>query len=200
LRDLIAGIDGNAPALPRISQAIAEGLKNAEAMAAVEAKRLQETVLIAEQAVTQSQQPLEPVTELASKPTTPVTAMPVVASATTPDPIKPAITQATAATPVAATATRNIATGANVSKKKELIAIRTPDPSFPSDAFNRGISGSVDIEFVVMANGEVSEVRVLNSSQRAFDRNVITTVKRWKFAPMDEPMTVRRSFNFTNPS
>jgi len=28
----------------------------------------------------------------------------------------------------------------------------------------------------------------------------MTTVKRWKFAPMDEPMTVRRSFNFNNPS
>lgn len=87
-----------------------------------------------------------------------------------------------------------------ITKKAELISIRTPDPGFPSDALNRGLSGAVEIEFIVQRNGEVSEVRVLNSSQRAFDRNVVTTVKRWKFAPLDEPMTVRRSFNFNNPS
>jgi protein TonB len=130
------------------------------------------------------------------------TLKPAPSAVQTPTFAAPPVAAQTQANPVAAapTPSRNVAPPSNSVAKSELVAIRTPDPSFPSDALNRGLSGAVEVEFIVQRSGEVSEVRVVNSSQRAFDRNVVTTVKRWKFAPLAEPMTVRRSFNFNNPS
>ncbi len=198
LRDLIAIIDANAPALPRISQAIIDGLKDTEALASTEAKRQQNALLGAEQAAFETNQellkpmPAEVVTKPAPLPAN-------AANLATPVPVTTAPTHAQPTSMAASPARVAIATTLP-SKKAELVAIRTPDPGFPSDAINRGLSGAVEIEFVVQRNGEVSEVRVINSSQRAFDRNVVTTVKRWRFGPLDEPMIVRRSFNFNNPS
>lgn len=195
LRDLIAGVDASAPALPRISGAISDGMKNAEALAETEINR-QEALLAAEQAAPKAKQDsLSPAasTQLVTK----SAPLPITASTSMPTPM-PAIALPQQ-TPLPAAPPRVIVASVVPAKKAELISLRTPDPSFPSDAMNRGLSGAVEIEFIVQRNGEVSEVRVVNSSQRAFDRNVVNTVKRWKFAPIGEPMTVRRSFNFTNP-
>lgn len=196
LRDLIAIIDANAPALPRISQAIIDGLKNTEALASAESKRQEEALLAAEQAALKTNQELLKPAEVPTKPTPlPTTTV----NLATPVPVTIAPVQAQQ-TSIAASPARVPNAITLPSKKAELVAIRTPDPGFPSDALNRGLSGAVEIEFVVQRSGEVSEVRIVNSSQRAFDRNVVTTVKRWRFGPLDEPMTVRRSFNFNNPS
>lgn len=196
LRDLIAQVDANAPAIPRISQAIDNGLKDTSALA--EAQREKDKLLAAEKELLKANEAaLKP--SVAETPAKPVPALTPVQNQAIPTPavIAPAQTSLTTAP---APSSRTITTTPNLIKKPELIAIRTPDPAFPNDALNRGLSGAVEIEFVVQRSGEVSEVRVVNSSQRAFDRNVVTTVKRWKFAPMDEPMTVRRSFSFNNPS
>jgi len=197
LRDLIAAVDANAPALPRISHAIADGLKNTEALAAAETKREQEVLLAAQQAVLETEQKsmkpaaVEPeIKPLATTIQTSDTSAPTMVSM----PVQ-SIPLTTASAPMPRSTIP-----APAAKKAELIAIRTPDPSFPGDALNRGLSGAVEIEFIVQRSGEVSEVKIVSSSQRAFDRNVVTTVKRWRFAPIDEPMTVRRSFNFNNPS
>lgn len=194
LRDLIVQVDANAPAIPRISDAIKEGMKDTEALA--EAQREKEKLLAAEkEPLAASQESLKPfVADIPAKPTPAPTQ-----TLNIPAPVVNAPVQTNQAVS-AAPPSRTIATTPSPVKKSELVAIRTPDPDFPSDALNRGLSGAVEIEFVVQRSGEVSEVRVVNSSQRAFDRNVMSTVKRWKFAPMDEPMTVRRSFNFNNPS
>jgi len=194
LRDLITSIDGGAPALPRISRAISEGLKNNETLASLEVKRQQDALLLAEKTALKEKQDalkLSPATaevKPAAAAALPPSPEPVAAT-TVPAPVAPATSRNIAATPTSAPI-----------KKQDLIAIRTPAPAFPSDAMNRGLSGAVEIEFTVQKNGEVSEVRIVNSNQRAFDRNVLATVKRWKFGPLDEPMTVRRSFNFNNPS
>jgi len=196
LRDLIAAIDANAPALPRISLAISDGLRNIEALATAKAKEDEDALPVA--AVKTQQEAIQPIaTEPAIKPTLSAIQGPNTSASITSIPPQntsipapsPSVPSTNAAPLMSATA-----------RKAELIAIRTPDPAFPSDLLNRGLSGAVEIEFVVQRSGEVSEVRVLNSSQRAFDRNVVLTVKRWKFGPLDEPITVRRSFNFNNPS
>lgn len=196
LRDLIAVIDAGAPALPRISQEIADGLNNVEALALAEAKREEERLLALEKTAAKT-----PENVLKPEPIEPIL-RPAPAAAQTPAIAAPPVAAQTQANPVAVAPapSRNVAPPSNSVAKSELVAIRTPDPSFPSDALNRGLSGAVEVEFIVQRSGEVSEVRIVNSSQRAFDRNVVTTVKRWKFAPLAEPMTVRRSFNFNNPS
>ncbi|MEO8002045.1 MAG: TonB family protein [Arenimonas sp.] len=196
LRDLIAAIDVGAPALPRISLAISEGMKNTDALAIAEAQRQQAITLASEQAKLESKQDaLKPTVDTEETKPAVSTAMPPAPS------LPPAAIAATPSPGVAAPP--RIVTSAPAEtfiRKQDLIAIRTPDPAFPSEALNRGLSGAVEIEFIVQTNGDVSEVRVVNSSQRAFDRNVVSTVKRWKFGPLDQPMTVRRSFNFANPS
>ncbi len=196
LRDLIAAVDANAPALPRISQAIADGLKNTESMAAAEAKREQEVLLAAEQAALETQQKTQKTqaVEPLIKPATPT-----IETAEPSTPIASAPLQSIPA-PAASPSIPRSNVIAPTKNKTDLVAVRTPDPVFPNELLNRGLSGAVEIEFVVQRTGEVSEVRVVNSSQRAFNRNVVQTVKRWKFGPLDAPMTVRRSFNFNNPT
>jgi len=196
LRDLIAAIDAGAPALPRISQEIADGLTSVETQALAAATREQERLLALEKTAAKTPENVLKPDPIES------TLEPAPVAAPTPTVAAPPVAAQTQANSVAAapTPSRNVASPSNPVAKSELVAIRTPDPSFPSDALNRGLSGAVEVEFIVQRSGEVSEVRVVNSSQRAFDRNVVTTVKRWKFAPMAEPMTVRRSFNFNNPS
>ncbi|MGH8108431.1 MAG: TonB family protein [Arenimonas sp.] len=199
LRDLIAAIDAAAPSLPRISRDISEGMKNTEALLAAEAKRQQEPLLTAEQAAVKTTlETLKPeIPAIVAKPATSVytvlNSSPPPAIATSQAPVAPPPSH-----PIA-TATLTLTPMPIPAKRSELVAVRTPEPDFPSDALNRGLSGAVEIEFIVQRSGEVSDVRVVNSSQRAFDRQVVMTVKRWKFAPMDESRTVRRSFNFTNP-
>jgi periplasmic protein TonB len=196
LRDLIASIDAAAPALPRISQKITAGLESSESRIAAEIKQQQDAFMA-------GQEPLEtkavaPTVEIISK-SDPGKALPPEPISTAEAPLQ-ILPPSPTASSTPAVISNSVVNSPVMMNAKELIAIRTPDPSFPADAYNRGVSGSVEIEFIVQLNGQVSEVRVLSSSQRAFDRNVVSTVKRWKFGPLDKPMTVRRSFNFNNPS
>lgn len=77
-------------------------------------------------------------------------------------------------------------------------AISTPQPTYPAAAYRRGLQGEVEFEFTVAADGSVSDVRVLRSEPRgAFDREVINTVRRWRFEPPGEPVTGRRTIGFS---
>jgi len=195
LRDLIASIDPGAPSLPRISRDISEGLKASEALSMAEVRRQQELLLAAEQAALPAT-PARPNPETVVVQAKPAAAVPAAAGSQT------SLEAATVQEPMAMppSTVNTVAASMPVpARKSELTAIRTPDPVFPSDALNRGLSGAVEIEFIVQSSGDVSDVRVVNSSQRAFDRHVIMAVKRWKFAPLEESRTVRRSFNFSNP-
>ena len=195
LRDLISTIDPDAPSLPRLSRDISNGLKDAQALSTAEIRQQQQALLAVEQAVIKPTPEVSKpeITEAAAKPATTVAAI-----KSDPPPAVTSIVQANVTTP-SSLAIVTATTPPVPAKKSELVAVRTPEPGYPSDALNRGLSGEVEIEFIVERNGEVSDVRVVNSSQRAFDRNVVMTVKRWKFAPLDTSRTVRRSFNFNNP-
>ena len=195
LRDLISTIDPGAPSLPRLSRDISNGLKDAQGLSTAEIRQQQQALLAVEQAVIKPTPEVSKpeITEAAAKPATTVAAI-----KSDPPPAVTSIVQANVTTP-SSLAVVTATTPPVPAKKSELIAVRTPEPGYPSDALNRGLSGEVEIEFIVERNGEVSDVRVVNSSQRAFDRNVVMTVKRWKFAPLDTSRTVRRSFNFNNP-
>ena len=195
LRDLISTIDPGAPSLPRLNRDISNGLKDAQGLSTAEIRQQQQALLAVEQAVIKPTPEVSKpeITEAAAKPATTVAAI-----KSDPPPAVTSIVQANVTTP-SSLAVVTATTPLVPAKKSELIAVRTPEPGYPSDALNRGLSGEVEIEFIVERNGEVSDVRVVNSSQRAFDRNVVMTVKRWKFAPLDTSRTVRRSFNFNNP-
>lgn len=188
LRDLIQRIDRSAPALPRLDEKIAEGQQalQREQAAALAASAKKTTT-----GATPAPAALPP----ATGPDT-VTAITAPARPTT----EPATPIATApATAIAEPAAAIPATPAPARTALALVAIRTPEPTFPPEAFRRRMSGSVEIEFRVDPDGRVTDIRVLSANPRIFERTVVAAVRRWQFAPLSEPMTVRRTFNFNAP-
>jgi protein TonB len=80
-----------------------------------------------------------------------------------------------------------------------LRAVSTPAPDYPPDALREGRSGEVQVEFTVGADGAVTSARVVRSNPpRVFDRAALNAVRRWRFQPVGAPVTTRRTIAF-NP-
>ncbi|TCZ85674.1 energy transducer TonB [Lysobacter sp. N42] len=81
----------------------------------------------------------------------------------------------------------------------ELRALSTPAPAFPAEALRAAQSGEVQVEFTVAPDGSVTAARVVRSNPaRVFDRAAVNAVKRWRFAPVDAPVTTRRTITFNS--
>jgi len=81
----------------------------------------------------------------------------------------------------------------------DLRPLSTPAPNFPPDALRAGTSGEVQVEFTVGTDGSVATARVVNAEpRRVFDRAALDAVQRWRFQPVSEPVTTRRTIAF-NP-
>lgn len=81
----------------------------------------------------------------------------------------------------------------------DLRALSTPAPKFPPDALRAGQSGEVQVEFTVGTDGSVTAARVVRSNPaRIFDREAVNAVRKWRFQPVDAPVTTRRTIGF-NP-
>jgi periplasmic protein TonB len=83
----------------------------------------------------------------------------------------------------------------------ELRAIAQPGPRYPQAAQRAGATGSVQVEFTVASDGSVAGVRVVGSEaprqfEREFEREAIAAVKRWRFQPVAEATTTRRTISF----
>ncbi|QPC03653.1 energy transducer TonB [Xylella fastidiosa subsp. fastidiosa] len=101
----------------------------------------------------------------------------------------PATTQGTALSPISVKAPP-IA--------PNLRPISTPAPRYPTEALRAGISGEVVVEIKVSTDGSVANARVVQSTPaRVFDREALHTVKSWKFEPMKNMVTTRRTLSFT---
>ena len=90
------------------------------------------------------------------------------------------------------------ATPAAASAPAELRALSTPPPKFPAEALRANQSGEVQIEFTVGTDGSVTAARVVRSTPaRVFDREAVNAVRRWRFQPVDAPVTTRRTIGFS---
>ena len=79
----------------------------------------------------------------------------------------------------------------------ELRPISTPAPSYPREAYREGTSGEVQVEFTVGTDGSVTSARIVRASPpRVFDREALSAVKRWKFQPIGQATTTRRTISF----
>lgn len=83
----------------------------------------------------------------------------------------------------------------------ELRAISVPGPRYPQAAQRAGAGGSVQVEFTVNTDGSVTGVRAVSSDgprqfQREFEREALSAVKRWRFQPVSEATTTRRTIAF----
>jgi periplasmic protein TonB len=197
---LMEKTDGNAPALPRLEQSIASAqeaaarqAEQATARTEQEAQRQQEQAAQREREQQQAQQ--QAAQQLAAQQ----------AAARQAEEQRQAEQRAAAqqaaqqqpATPPAATPQQPPSTPARPAGNTRLIAVSTPAPSYPPDAFRSRQSGEVQVEFTVGTDGSVTSARVVRSNpRRVFDRAALDAVNRWRFQPVVEPITSRRTIEF----
>lgn len=80
----------------------------------------------------------------------------------------------------------------------DLRPLSTPAPQFPREALRAGQSGEVQVEFTVGTDGSVTAARVVHAEpRRVFDRAALDAVQRWRFQPLAEPVTTRRTIGFS---
>ena len=56
-------------------------------------------------------------------------------------------------------------------------------PSFPQACASKNVEGVVIVEFDVTPEGAVSNIRILSSPDRCFERAVRRAVAKWKYPP-----------------
>jgi protein TonB len=56
-------------------------------------------------------------------------------------------------------------------------------PTFPFEMRRAGISGEVQVDFIVDTNGDVRNAFAAHSSQREFEAPAVQAVSKWKFRP-----------------
>lgn len=84
-------------------------------------------------------------------------------------------------------------------RASDLRPISMPAPKYPAEALRAGTSGSVLVEYTVGTDGTVTAARVVRSNPtRIFDREAVNAVRKWRFQPVDSPVTTRREISF-NP-
>jgi protein TonB len=77
------------------------------------------------------------------------------------------------------------------SAKPAAVAMPVPlqrvQPDYPAREKIRGVTGKVELQFGLAADGSVADVSVLDSTpEHVFDRTAIAALKQWRFAtPVD---------------
>ena len=193
---LMEKTDPNAPALPRLQQSIATGRQQLVTRAAQEEARSEQEAerqaqVEAEREREQQQAQQEAARQLAAQQAAARAAAEQrereAAAAAAAAPTQPAPTQTAATEPASPARTGNT----------ELIPVSTPAPRFPPEAYRSRQSGEVQVEFVVGTDGSVTSARVVRSNpRRVFDRAALDAVNRWRFQPVVEPITSRRTIGF----
>jgi protein TonB len=185
---LIERTDSHAPALPRLKQSIASGQvaagkRIAEEAAKAQQVRQQEQQRQAQQAEQQRKAAEAPAAQQLEATKAKAVVPPPAEPVAQPAPVRPAPpppqAAAAPATPV-------------------LQAISMPQPHYPAEAYRAGTSGEVVVELTVGTDGSVTNARVVRATPiRVFDRDALNAIRRWKFAPISEPVTTRRTITFS---
>jgi protein TonB len=186
LRALIENTDPQAPALPRIADAIAKG-KVAAAQKLTQAATLADQQKADEEAKAKAAQvaAAQAAAAQALAAQHPVTPTPAPVTAAPPPEPKPVV----AAPPPQPAAP---------ARSADLVAVSTPQPPYPPDAYRDGTSGEVVARYTVNPDGSVGDVSIVTAKPRGvFERGVQSTVRRWKYQPIDKPQTVTRTFSFS---
>ena len=108
---------------------------------------------------------------------------------------------AAAAAPAAAPSAPAAAPAPRPTASNSLQVVSQASPKFPPAARRAGASGSVQVEFTVGSDGSVTGARVVSSDvprqfARDFEREALSAVKRWRFQPINQATTTRRTISF----
>ncbi len=206
LSAIIEKADPKAPALPRLKQsiatsqqAVAQRAQDSEAKTkAAEEARVKEQQRLAQQAEQQRATEAAAALQLAQQQEAARVEAERQAAARREAEQREAA--ARAAQPAAPAATPSApATAAASNAGNQLRPISTPAPRYPAEALRAGTAGEVLVEFTVGTDGSVTSARVVRATPaRVFDREAVNAARRWKFQPVSEPVTTRRTIGF-NP-
>ena len=178
-----------APALPRLRTDVTEARTRSAAAETADAERAERATqaaqLAAQQAAQQAAQPTPTVPAPAARTT------PGASTTSPPAETAPPIATPPPAEPAPAKPTRAPGTLPGVLSQAQ--------PRYPSLAQRRGVEGSVEVQFTVLADGSVTDVSVVRSEPSSiFDREAISAMQRWRFKPTPgaDPVRGRRIFDF----
>lgn len=195
LLELLARVDAQAPALPRLRAGL-------DAAYAAQTQRLAELQAedrrLAQQRATALANAAKPA---APAPIAPTPAATAASPAPAPPPV--AAVPAPAPTPVEPIA---IAAPPPAPRRDEAVARPLPRlisdsaPRYPLSALNRRIEGSVQIAFVIQPDGSVTAVRLLSSTPPGvFDEAALAAVSRWRFEAGGQRVPTSRTLSFRLP-
>ncbi|MGS1077217.1 energy transducer TonB [Pseudoxanthomonas beigongshangi] len=207
LSAIIEKADPKAPALPRLKQsiaaaqeAVAQRAQDTEAKTkAAEENRVKEQQRLAQQAEQQRATEAAAAQQLVQQQEAARQEAERQAAARREAEQREAAARAAAAQTPAAPASAPASTAATSGGSNQLRPISTPAPRYPPEALRAGTAGEVLVEFTVGTDGSVTSARVVRATPaRVFDREAVNAAKRWKFQPVSEPVTTRRTIGF-NP-
>ena len=106
-----------------------------------------------------------------------------------------------AAVPAAVAAVDAANVAANVGAPMP-VALQRVQPDYPLREKIRGVTGKVELQFSIAADGSVSDVTVVSSEpENVFDRTSIAALKQWHFtAPANPGQRFTQTFAFTRGS
>ena len=190
-----------APALPRLKQSIADGQaslaqRTADAAAKTEEDAKKQADLEKQRLADQQKAQQLAAQQLASQQVADAKAAADKAAADRAAADRAAADKAAADRAATQRATQTAAQPA-AATSNELRPISTPSPSYPREAYREGTSGEVQVEFTVGTDGSVTNARVVRATPaRVFDREALNAVKRWRFQPIGQATTSRRTISF----
>lgn len=77
-----------------------------------------------------------------------------------------------------------------------LVPVTRIAPQYPRKAARKRIEGWVEIEFSVLENGTVNDIKVIASKpRRVFNRAAIKAISKWKFKPLGADISSVKRFN-----
>lgn len=187
LIDLLARMDADAPAVPRLRDALAATRAAADARAAAEQADAERLAAEARRDAADAQAAARPVATPAAvappAPTpapTPVATLPPPPAAAAPPPPAPAAARPAAPSPRA--------------------LVNRVSPRFPEAAVRRRLEGEVEVAIGIAADGTVDTVDVVRAEPPGvFDREAVLAVRRWRYAPADAASQARVVLQFKRP-
>lgn len=203
LLGLLARVDTDAPALPRLrdglrlaelaQQASSSAVADAD-IAAIEAARRADDVLAA------------PTKALVAQAVTAVVAASPVAAASTPAPVPVPVPRLAVAEP-AAVARADIVPRivvptlpAPAPAPSAPRLLRDAAPRYPLGALNRRIEGSVQVAFRIEPDGSVAGLRLVSATPAGlFEEAALAAVARWRFEATGRRVDMQRTLSFRLP-
>ena len=196
LIELMARMDPDAPAVPRLREALTSAQAVAEAQVAAEQAEALRLDADAErrraEAASSAIAAAEPAPAPARAAAPPPIARPLAAQASVPAP-PPAAPRSAApsATPTA---------GALAPPPTARALVTRVQPRFPEAAARRRLDGEVELAVSIRADGSVEGVDVVRADPPGvFDREAVLAVRRWRYAPAAAPSQARVVLQFKRP-